>query len=76
MKYYEEKEFADFIEKIVIPGNGDNYYCLYDDGTCSEFTDGQSYKPGATIKYRVQRDSGKKSVKAYINYFRQMENFI
>ena len=76
MKYYEEKEYAEFIEKIVIPGNGDNWYCMYDDGTYAEFTDAQSYTPGATIKYRVQRDSDKKSVKAYIGYFRRMEDFI
>ena len=76
MKYYESKEFAEFIEKIVIPGNGDNYYCMYDDGIISEFTDAQSYTPGAKIKYRVQRDPSKKSVQAYINYFKQMENFI
>lgn len=75
MKFYKTKEFKHFIEKAVIPGNGDNYYCLNEDGSVSEFTDGNSWCPAGGAVLRIHRNPQYKGVAAYIGHFAELDAY-
>lgn len=74
-KFYEEPEFADFIEEHVIPGNGDNIYRLCDDGHVSEYLNGNEYCPDeyGHIIYSVRRDPEIKTVNGYLGMYRRLD---